>query len=102
MDCSLNLLYQIHMLYFFFLLRIVLGFFSDPKLGFLFEELRKHKTELQTRNTNSPPSDEQSKVRYPERGRNPLYIYSFNHQQFTNMNLIFLKHYRHSYFSCEI
>lgn len=67
MDCSLNLLYQIHMLYFFFLLRIVLGFFSDPKLGFLFEELRKHKTELQTRNTNSPPSDEQSKVRYPER-----------------------------------
>lgn len=34
---------------------------GDPKLGFLFEELRKHKTELQTRNTNSPPSDEQSK-----------------------------------------
>lgn len=34
---------------------------GDPKLGFLFEELRKHKTEVEAKSMNSPSSDDQSK-----------------------------------------
>lgn len=42
---------------------------SDPKLGFLIEELRKHRNEIEANDKKSPPQSGKVKVRFK--------IYSF-------------------------